>query len=418
MRVTSPDDQQSSNPSLRPKLKGRANGFDKVMQISDLRYQKDRRMTPASAVLGESQIALSLEHQSSTTSAELTETERDQERFERDDLDGSCLYFESLFSRMERRFSSECFQDDGDEATILNRLELQDGSQRNFKVTAFQKSEHSSVVTVVDFATAKARKYERTSDARHDHRADQMEFNTVKRQQLDRQQRIIPDGLQGRGNSVETALQMAEEHETLSVDASDASMQNEAQRIDAAVLQSQEAASSLSPVEQITRHVADQMVQLVEVRSDIDPSLIHNTVTSRALRLNLHPAELGLVDVTISKRGTRLEVVIVPELESTSEILRGDTNQLLQSLGLATAETAHLHVRIETSTGAVDMGDNAATGQAFAQSDHQSMADDSRTSQDNGVEPKWREGIQADARIEAIRATSSVAQRRSDALYV
>jgi hypothetical protein len=78
-----------------------------------------------------------------------------------------------------------------------------------------------------------------------------------------------------------------------------------------------------------------------------NPLTVVKTGNAQSLRLNLHPVELGSVDVSIARRGNILRVTLIPALDDTRRLLREDAEKLLQSLGFAHADVAHIEVRIE-----------------------------------------------------------------------
>jgi flagellar hook-length control protein FliK len=111
------------------------------------------------------------------------------------------------------------------------------------------------------------------------------------------------------------------------------------------------ATNSSQRIDHIVRAVVEESQKLSDPRIVSNTLAVQGNGNSQALRLSLHPAELGSVDITISKRGRRLEVTISPQMESTSAILRGDVQQLLTSLGIACADTDKVLVRIKSADG-------------------------------------------------------------------
>lgn len=102
-------------------------------------------------------------------------------------------------------------------------------------------------------------------------------------------------------------------------------------------------------VEQIVRAVVEQTPQSANVSSAA--FAVESRVSGQMLRLSLHPVELGAVGITIFRRGRRLEVKIVPELESTGKVLLSDAKELMDSLGLASIDGDLVRVSISTIGG-------------------------------------------------------------------
>jgi hypothetical protein len=104
--------------------------------------------------------------------------------------------------------------------------------------------------------------------------------------------------------------------------------------------------ANLPPVEQIARRVA---LEIEKVTLPVIASTVvdhQSGGTGQAVRLHLHPVELGAVEITISKRGKRLDVSIAADKEATNQLLRIDADSLLEKLGLSDSQTASIHVRI------------------------------------------------------------------------
>jgi flagellar hook-length control protein FliK len=67
----------------------------------------------------------------------------------------------------------------------------------------------------------------------------------------------------------------------------------------------------------------------------------------QTLRINLHPLELGSVDVSIASRGQVLRVTLIPALDDTRRLLQDDAEKLLLALGLTNTDMRHVEVQIE-----------------------------------------------------------------------
>jgi Flagellar hook-length control protein FliK len=117
------------------------------------------------------------------------------------------------------------------------------------------------------------------------------------------------------------------------------------------LLPSQSAADPAPRIEQIVRAVVDQNETLAASRATIGMQELHANVTGKILRMNLHPAELGSLEIAVSKRGRRLEVSVSPELSATGSLLLKDVTTLVSSLRAADATVDHVEVRIRLADG-------------------------------------------------------------------
>jgi Flagellar hook-length control protein FliK len=406
MRVPPKDDQTSSNSVLRPKPKRAEGAFGAAMQLSDIQHQKDRLLTDMRAVTSRSSKpnAGTSEHKPCAVSSAQPGAEDDPCGLGSGHPEEELLPFESLFAQIERKYCGEMFPACDAETAVGVDVPLQDVAGDKFPAVNDGVSEQVIPTTIVDFMAARERKLARVHEFSKDFAPAKSEINALEHHPNLPSQKNAVDGRQ---------------HETVMFDNSIAT---QSQTFDSALQQMQRESlplpSTLNPAEQISRAVADQLVERPGVLESASPALLQAAATTRALRLNLHPAELGLVDVTISKRGRRLDVVIVPELESTGKLLMGDASQLLQRLGLATADAGHVQVRIETPTRIVDLGSNTMTSESFADSRNQSTSGDGGDGQSKGMRLNPYEGIHADVDVENGYDISSGVQRRSDALYV
>lgn len=120
-------------------------------------------------------------------------------------------------------------------------------------------------------------------------------------------------------------------------------------------LNSQPASSGVSRVDQVVRFVFEKSAELFGTTPITHERDTHATLTGKTLRLSLHPAELGSVEVSVSRRGKRLEVTIASDLESTARLLLKDSEQLVMRLGLAHGVNDHVHVHITTREGAFEV---------------------------------------------------------------
>lgn len=112
---------------------------------------------------------------------------------------------------------------------------------------------------------------------------------------------------------------------------------------------------SQSRVDQIVRLVVEQSAALSGTNLFTSERYSHAELNGKTLRLSLHPAELGGVEVSISKRGTRLQVKICPDLESTGHLLLKDSEQLIKRLGLASVATDDVQIQIAINGRAFDV---------------------------------------------------------------
>jgi hypothetical protein len=130
-------------------------------------------------------------------------------------------------------------------------------------------------------------------------------------------------------------------------------------------------------VEQIVRTVVEQAPQTANVSSAA--FAVESRVTGQMLRLSLHPVELGAVDITILRRGRRLEVKIVPELESTGKVLLGDAKELMESLGLASVDGDLVRLSIATNGAKSESGHDGDMLNTFVNQHEHSNAGDGRS---------------------------------------
>lgn len=72
---------------------------------------------------------------------------------------------------------------------------------------------------------------------------------------------------------------------------------------------------STQRVDQIVRAVVEETQKLSDPRMISNTLAVQGNANGQALRMSLHPVELGSVDITISKRGRRLEVTISPQID-------------------------------------------------------------------------------------------------------
>jgi Flagellar hook-length control protein FliK len=117
------------------------------------------------------------------------------------------------------------------------------------------------------------------------------------------------------------------------------------------LLPSQSAADPGPRIEQIVRAVVDQNETLAASRAIVGMQELHANLTGKTLRMNLHPAELGSLEIAVSKRGRRLEVTVIPELSATGSLLLKDVTALVSSLRAADATVDHVEVRIRVADG-------------------------------------------------------------------
>lgn len=127
----------------------------------------------------------------------------------------------------------------------------------------------------------------------------------------------------------------------------------------------------LSDVDQVVRAVAEHSDALSVARPSSSELLRRVSQTGQTLRLSLHPSELGCVEVSVSRRGKRLQVTIKPELESTARVLLKDVEKLVEKLGLANTSSERIHVHIASSDGRIEAGSGEQNMQLSARSDNE-----------------------------------------------
>jgi Flagellar hook-length control protein FliK len=99
-------------------------------------------------------------------------------------------------------------------------------------------------------------------------------------------------------------------------------------------------------------------------------SLQFERAAPQTLRLNLHPMELGAVDISVSRRGKSLQITLTPATRETRQILVDDAKSLLDRLGLSHAEANHVHLRIDMPDAAPKTLQDVTYSQAAFRPDH------------------------------------------------
>jgi Flagellar hook-length control protein FliK len=100
------------------------------------------------------------------------------------------------------------------------------------------------------------------------------------------------------------------------------------------------------PTVQVAKAIVDRMLPYTSGTLDPSQDLKHRDFTHPTFRIVLHPVELGEVAISISKRGTILEISIVAAHKDTCSTLCDDTNQLLEKLGVLSSDDGSVKLRI------------------------------------------------------------------------
>lgn len=156
-------------------------------------------------------------------------------------------------------------------------------------------------------------------------------------------------------------------------------------------------------VDQITRAIVEQSAELAAVKVLTTERHAHAGLTGQTLRLSLHPSELGSVDVSVSKRGKRLQVTIVPDLESTGRLLLKDAEQLVKQLGLASASSDYVQIQIVTSDGVVEVHTGDDQLQFSARSEQGRDGDERQHAARQALQAHQQERHSSDEKVDVSR---------------
>ena len=107
-------------------------------------------------------------------------------------------------------------------------------------------------------------------------------------------------------------------------------------------------------VDQIVRAIVEQAQQPLVARTIINTQELNSNLIGNTVRMNLHPEELGGLQIAVSKRGKRLEVNVSSEIAGTGKLLLEDAAALAQKLSATDSEVEHVQVRIWTADGSVE----------------------------------------------------------------
>lgn len=165
--------------------------------------------------------------------------------------------------------------------------------------------------------------------------------------------------------------------------------------------------STSSRVDQIVRAVVQQSAELSQTNSVTIERQTHAGLTGQTLRLSLHPTELGCVQVSVSKRGKRLQVTIVPELESTGRLLVKDAEQLVKRLGLTTAGSDYVQIQISAQDSAVEAHGSEEHTQFSARSENGRERHDGQQSASHTLKADQRERDRSDEKLTLARDSNS-----------
>ena len=171
-------------------------------------------------------------------------------------------------------------------------------------------------------------------------------------------------------------------------------------------------------IDQIVRTVIEQTQQKQAAQSVSDTQQFTANVTGRTLRMSLHPLELGSVEITVSKRGKRLEVTVSPELAATGKLLVEDASALALRLGASDPGVEHVHIRIMLADGTVEIHDvnDALQFQSRQNSSFTSHEYDPPST--NGGISQQREESSENDRGAPEKPSVSLSHRQSGAVYI
>ncbi len=180
----------------------------------------------------------------------------------------------------------------------------------------------------------------------------------------------------------------------------------------------QQANPVLQPSQQIAKVAARQIEELERSSFSSLRNVFDTDFKGQSVRMTLHPAELGAVEITVSRRGKRLEVLIVPEAEATSRILREDAGQLLQSLGISDARSNQIQVRIGSDTMLTELGNSVESSMEFDQSQGSRSSEGNLSQRSKGVSRTNLKSGDVNDAMEGDVGIRRDTLRRSDAVYV
>ena len=170
--------------------------------------------------------------------------------------------------------------------------------------------------------------------------------------------------------------------------------------------------------DQIIRAILEKTQHPGDVRKFTNSPELRVNPTSQALRMSLHPLELGSLEISVSKRGKRLEVTVVPELAATARLLQQDAEQLVRRLGVVDVNVDQVQVRIWTADGFLETHQASDVLQFSAQQNAGSPPNDQRSSRPLQEHTKQREGSTSDDSRHTEPENSSDAQHASGAVYI
>jgi hypothetical protein len=176
--------------------------------------------------------------------------------------------------------------------------------------------------------------------------------------------------------------------------------------------------TSLSRVDQLVRAVVTQSVALSAAPNLGNTLNAHAGLTGQTLRLSLHPAELGGVEVSVSKRGKRLQVTIVAVVESTGRLLLKDAEQLIAKLGLVSADTEQVQVHISSNDGLTELRAGEDLLRFSQQSENKRETPNGQYTSSQLMRTKQHERHSSDEKITINRLDNSHRLRGTDEVYI
>jgi flagellar hook-length control protein FliK len=176
--------------------------------------------------------------------------------------------------------------------------------------------------------------------------------------------------------------------------------------------------TSLLRVDQLVRAVVTQSVALSAAPNLGNTLNAHAGLTGQTLRLSLHPAELGGVEVSVSKRGKRLQVTIVADVESTGRLLLKDAEQLIAKLGLVSADTEQVQVHISSNDGLTELRAGEDLLRFSQQSENKRETPNGQYTSSQLMRTKQHERHSSDEKITINRLDNSHRLRGTDEVYI
>jgi Flagellar hook-length control protein FliK len=177
-------------------------------------------------------------------------------------------------------------------------------------------------------------------------------------------------------------------------------------------------ATPTTRIEQIVRAVVEQSQQISAAQATTGMREMYANIAGQTLRMSLHPVELGSLDITVSKRGKRLEVTVSAELAGTGQLLLEDVSALARSIGAADKAVEHVQVRILFADGRIESHDAGDVLQFATRQETGTHSGGERPARTGHDRPSQHEGSADDGTRISEKEKYSTSQRQSGAVYL